>query len=154
MLRFDYRGMGDAHGDFVGFEHVDDDIRAAIDTFKRECPEVEEVVLWGECDASSAILFYAYRDARVKGAVLLNPWVRTEAGEARAARKHLRHELRWKPEQLDVMGYWRRDSADWDRRFARVGADLYSAYTAALADGMSGKDAFEAYDDALEQAGL
>lgn len=84
VLRFDYRGMGDAHGDFVGFEHVDDDIRAAIDTFKRECPEVEEVVLWGECDASSAILFYAYRDARVKGAVLLNPWVRTEAGEARA----------------------------------------------------------------------
>lgn len=81
-------------------------------------------------------------------------WFAGEAGEARAARKHLRHELRWKPEQLDVMGYWRRDSADWDRRFARVGADLYSAYTAALADGMSGKDAFEAYDDALEQAGL
>jgi hypothetical protein len=40
-------------------------------------------VLWGECDASSAILFYAFSDPRVRGIVLLNPWVRTEVGEAR-----------------------------------------------------------------------
>lgn len=84
VFRFDYRGMGDSHGGFQGFEHIDEDIRAAVDRFTAACPEVDEVVLWGECDASSAILFYAYRDPRVKGAVLLNPWVRTEAGEARA----------------------------------------------------------------------
>jgi hypothetical protein len=41
-------------------------------------------VLWGECDAASAILFYAHTDARVKGLVLLNPWARTPAGEAKA----------------------------------------------------------------------
>lgn len=84
VLRFDYRGMGDAHGDFPGFQNVDDDIRAAIDTLQREVPGVDEVVLWGECDASSAILLYAHRDPRVKGAVLLNPWVRTEAVAAQA----------------------------------------------------------------------
>jgi len=84
VFRFDYRGMGDAHGDFVGFEGVDDDIKTAIDQFFVACPELKEVVLWGECDASSAILFYAFRDPRVKGMVLLNPWVRTQAGEAKA----------------------------------------------------------------------
>lgn len=84
VFRFDYRGMGDAHGDFRGFEDADDDIQAAADRFCQEVPELEEIVLWGECDAASAILFYAYRDARIKGAVLLNPWVRTEAGEAQA----------------------------------------------------------------------
>jgi uncharacterized protein len=84
VFRFDYRGMGDSHGDFVGFEGIDDDIRSAIDQFFKSVPELKEVVLWGECDASSAILFYAYRDSRVKGVVLLNPWVRTQAGEAQA----------------------------------------------------------------------
>lgn len=84
VLRFDYRGMGDAHGDFRGFEHIGEDIDAAIATFRTHVPELEEVVLWGECDASSAILFHAHRHPGVGGAVLLNPWVRTEAGEARA----------------------------------------------------------------------
>ena len=83
-FRFDYRGMGDAQGQFVGFEGISDDIAAAIDRFFEAVPEMKEVVLWGECDAASAILFYAHRDQRVKGIVLLNPWVRTEAGEAKA----------------------------------------------------------------------
>lgn len=84
VFRFDYRGMGDSHGAFVGFEGIDDDIRAAVDRFLEASPGVKEVVLWGECDASSAILFYAHRDPRVKGVVLLNPWVRTQAGAAQA----------------------------------------------------------------------
>ena len=84
VLRFDYRGMGDAHGQFVGFEGIDADIGIALDRFFEAVPELKEVVLWGECDASSAIISYAYRDSRIKGMVLLNPWVRTQAGEAKA----------------------------------------------------------------------
>ncbi|MFI5445907.1 hydrolase 1, exosortase A system-associated [Polaromonas sp. UC242_47] len=83
VFRFDYRGMGDSKGQFVGFEGIHDDIEAAIDQFFETVPELKEVVLWGECDASSAILFYAHRDTRAKGIVLLNPWVRTQAGEAK-----------------------------------------------------------------------
>ena len=88
VLRFDYRGMGDSHGEFRGFEYIDDDIRAAIDRLFAEAPEAREVVLWGECDAAAAILFYAHRDPRVTGLVLLNPWVRTESSQAKAMLRH------------------------------------------------------------------
>lgn len=88
VLRFDYRGMGDTAGEFRGFTDVDEDIRCAVDKLCAEHPELDELVLWGECDAVSAILFYAGLDARVKSAVLLNPWVRTESLQAQAVLKH------------------------------------------------------------------
>lgn len=88
VFRFDYRGWGDSHGKFHDFDVVDDDIRAAVDRFKTEVPELQEIVLWGECNAASAILFYAYRDDRIKGLVLLNPWVRTVEGQAKAILRH------------------------------------------------------------------
>lgn len=84
VLRFDYRGVGDSYGTFRGYKDVADDIRAAIDCLLAQCPWVDEVVLWGECDAAAAILFYAPDDSRVGGAVLLNPWARSAGGEARA----------------------------------------------------------------------
>jgi NADPH-dependent ferric siderophore reductase len=81
-------------------------------------------------------------------------WFAGEASDARAIRKHLRRELHWESQQFDVMGYWRHNSADWDRRFALVGADLRAVYTRALDSGKSAKDAMEEFDEALEQAGL
>jgi exosortase A-associated hydrolase 1 len=87
-LRFDYRGMGDSEGEVRTFEDVGADIRCAIDRIFASVPGLKDVVLWGLCDAASAALFYAQQDARVGGLVLVNPWVRTEQGVARA---HLRH---------------------------------------------------------------
>jgi exosortase A-associated hydrolase 1 len=88
VMRFDHRGVGDSDGPYRGFEALDDDIAAAIDAFLAECPEIEEVVLWGLCDAASAVLFYAHRDPRVAGIVLANPWVRTPESEARVYLRH------------------------------------------------------------------
>jgi exosortase A-associated hydrolase 1 len=88
VLRFDCRGMGDSDGEFPGFEHLDADIAAAVSALRGRLPSVRHVGLWGLCDAASAIAFYAHRDASVVGIVLLNPWVRTEAGAARAYLKH------------------------------------------------------------------
>jgi len=87
-MRFDYRGMGDSTGEMRAFDDINDDIGAAIDEFFRQVPGLERVVLWGLCDGASAACFYAPTDARVCGAVLLNPWVRTEAGEAKVFLKH------------------------------------------------------------------
>jgi len=88
VLRFDLRGMGDSTGEHRGFQYSLDDIRAAIDALLLDQSQVDEVVLFGECESASGILFYAFRDSRVKGVVLVNPWVRTEAGRAGVIIKH------------------------------------------------------------------
>lgn len=100
-MRFDHRGIGDSDDPYLGFEALDDDIAAAIDTFLAECSGIQEVVLWGLCDAASAILFYAHRDPRVAGIALANPWVRTAQGEARA---YLRH---YYLQRLGERNFWR-----------------------------------------------
>lgn len=88
VLRFDYRGMGDSAGALRDFADVGEDIGAAIDALQAALPTVNQVVLWGLCDAASAAAFYGWRDQRVAGLVLANPWIRTERGEARAVLRH------------------------------------------------------------------
>jgi exosortase A-associated hydrolase 1 len=87
-LRFDCRGMGDSGGEFPGFEHISDDVTAALDQLCHHARGLERVVLWGLCDAASAALMQAPRDARIAGLVLLNPWVRTSETLARAYLRH------------------------------------------------------------------
>jgi exosortase A-associated hydrolase 1 len=88
VVRFDYRGMGDSEGTTRTFDAVNDDIQSAIDCFFQKVPDMKELVIFGLCDAASAAAFYAHQDRRVSGLVLLNPWVRTEAGIAKAYLKH------------------------------------------------------------------
>ena len=87
-MRFDYRGMGDSQGTPRNFDEIGDDIRAAVDIFIATAPGLQEVAIWGLCDAASAAIFYAPSDARICGLALLNPWVRTEQGMAQAYLKH------------------------------------------------------------------
>jgi exosortase A-associated hydrolase 1 len=102
VFRFDYRGMGDSSGEARGFEHAADDIRAAIDAFAAAAPGLSGFVLWGLCDAASACLMYCAGDARVRGVIIANPWVRTEAGEARS---YLRH---YYLQRLTQPSFWRK----------------------------------------------
>lgn len=88
VFRFDYRGMGDSTGQARDFEGIGEDIRAALDTFLAKVPGLKRVVLWGLCDAATANAFYACSDERVAGQVALNPWVRTQEGEAQAFIRH------------------------------------------------------------------
>jgi len=103
-MRFDYRGMGDSTGEIRNFEHINADIAAAINAFMASCPQLQQIVLWGLCDAASAGLLYwdATQDHRVTGMVMLNPWVRTEAGLAKA---HLKHHYGQRLLQAD---FWRK----------------------------------------------
>lgn len=96
-MRFDVRGMGDSGGDASGFEDQEADIRAAIDAFMACVPGMREVALWGLCDGASAAAMYAAGDPRVAGLVLLNPWVRTEEGLAKATLKHYYRERLFTP---------------------------------------------------------
>ena len=87
-MRFDYRGMGDSEGSARTFESIGSDIGAAIDAFFGSVPGVRRVVLWGLCDAASAILFFANRDPWIAGLVLVNPWARSPEGLARTQIRH------------------------------------------------------------------
>jgi len=87
---FDTRGMGDSEGDQRSFEEIEDDVAAAIDALQRTLPAVTRVGLWGLCGGASAALLYCLsrRDPRVAGLALVNPWVRSEATQARTRVKH------------------------------------------------------------------
>jgi len=86
VLRFDYRGIGDSVGEPRTFETIDEDVHAAADVLVARTG-VARLVLWGLCDAASAAMMYAHRDARVAGLALANPWVHSPQGEARVRLK-------------------------------------------------------------------
>jgi uncharacterized protein len=88
VLRFDCRGMGDSDGEFQGFERIEPDIAAAVNTIVGELPSLRQVALWGLCDATLGICAHARRDPRIAGVALVNPWVRSEGGYARTQLKH------------------------------------------------------------------
>jgi exosortase A-associated hydrolase 1/exosortase A-associated hydrolase 2 len=141
VLRFDLRGMGDSSGSHLGYQHSAADIRAAIDALIADQPQVDEVVLFGECESASGILFYAYQDERVKGLALVNPWVRTEEGHAQALVKH------YYVDRLLSRDFWRKvASGSYDPReslgslFANVRAYLRGRRLAAASEDASGRD--------------
>lgn len=102
VLRFDYRGMGDSDGEPRDFEHISLDIGCAIDALCTASPAVNNVILWGLCDAASAAALYAPHDQRVSGLVLLNPWLRTAQSEAQT---HLKHYFLQRLRQAE---FWRK----------------------------------------------
>jgi exosortase A-associated hydrolase 1 len=102
VLRFDYRGMGDSEGNYAGFERVAEDIRAAADALCEAGRPDRGIVLLGLCDAASAILAYCCADPRIAGLILMNPWVRTEQGQANAIVK------RYYLARLRQADFWRK----------------------------------------------
>jgi exosortase A-associated hydrolase 1 len=95
VMRFDYRGLGDGEGRFRGFEDVEADLRAAIRAFRQHAPQVNEVVLWGGCDAAAAIMINAWKVPEVTGIITGNPWVHTEAtGDAVVIKHHYRKRMK------------------------------------------------------------
>ena len=102
-LRFDYRGYGDSAGQAaLGVLGIEDDLQAATNHLLAELPALQAVVFWGLCGAASAAAMYAATDTRVAGLVMLNPWVRTEVGLAKAQLRHYYLGRLAKPE------FWRR----------------------------------------------
>lgn len=101
VMRFDYRGLGDGSGPFVGFTETEADIRAAIAKFRETVPELREVVLWGGCDAATASMIHGWKLPEVTGLVLGNPYAHSEEAGERAMVKHyfvqrLREPAFWK----------------------------------------------------------
>lgn len=122
-LRFDYRGMGDSDGELRGFEEVSRDIRSAIDALCERCPDLDEIMLLGLCDAASAVLMYDRSDARVRRMVIMNPWVRSEESHARATVKHYYLQRIFAPQ---MWGKILRGQFDWRGSFSSLASTLRS----------------------------
>ena len=102
VFRFDYRGMGDSSGRLSGYTDIQTDMACAIDAFQQKVAGLTKVVMWGLCDAATASVFYASGDERVKGLVLVNPWVYSPQGAAKAYLKH------YYLDRLLSKGFWRK----------------------------------------------
>ena len=105
VMRFDHRGVGDSDGELRSFESLGEDLHAALAAFLAAVPSLRHVVLWGLCDAASAVLLAVPLPVSVVGLILANPWARTPAGEARS---YLRHYYGGRLLQRD---FWRKLAA-------------------------------------------
>ena len=130
VLRFDVRGMGDSEGAPRDYRAIGDDIGGALACFFDAVPALREVVLWGLCDGATAAACHAAGDARVAALVLLNPWVRSETGLARATLRHY-----YLPRLLQP-AFWRTLA----RGGLRLGASLASLRRVAAAARHAGAD--------------
>lgn len=88
VMRFDHRGLGDSGGEFLGFEHIAEDIQAAVTAFRNEVPQVKKVVLWGGCDSASGAMIHGWKIPDAISLVLGNPWVTTTQTQSAVLRKH------------------------------------------------------------------
>ena len=74
-LRFESRGMGDSDGTHPGFADLGPDIAAAVRALRSIVGGLDQVILYGLCDAATAI---ALTSTDIDGAILLNPWARSD----------------------------------------------------------------------------
>jgi exosortase A-associated hydrolase 1 len=77
VFRFDRRGVGDSEGPNGEFRSSLPDIAAPLAAFRRECPQLERVVAFGNCDAASALMLAG--GAGCHALVLSNPWTIEDA---------------------------------------------------------------------------
>ena len=88
VMRFDHRGIGDSEGSFRRFAAMEDDIAVAIEEFIKRAPHVQEVILWGGCDAATSVLINAHKLPNVAGVIGVNPFVSSTKTATKVARKH------------------------------------------------------------------
>ncbi len=87
VLRFDYAGLGDGQGDFVGYNKAAPSIRAALDFLLSRVP-AQGAYLWSLCDGAAASSVYAPHDARILAMVLSNPYVFSDQVRSQTYIKH------------------------------------------------------------------
>ena len=88
-LRFDYEGMGDSEGDFVGFQYAEPSIAVAIAFLQNKFKRKLNFIFWSLCDgATVAALYAATHPECISGMILCNPLVITEEGLARSTIRH------------------------------------------------------------------
>lgn len=81
-------------------------------------------------------------------------WMAGEVRTVRGARRHLRHERGLPRERYALTGYWRIDNEAWMRRYEPLAAELEALWAREAASGRDPEEIVDAYEAALERAGL
>jgi len=88
-FRFDYEGMGDSEGDFVGFQYAEPSITAAMTFLQKKFNRKLNFIFWSLCDGATVSALYGARyPEHISGMILCNPLVITDEGLARSTIKH------------------------------------------------------------------
>jgi exosortase A-associated hydrolase 1 len=89
VMRFDYEGLGDSEGAFVGFAQAGPSLEAAIECLSKRLSAPGDIVLWSLCDGSAACALNAAKvGPKVAGMILSNPYVHSAQGKAKAYLKY------------------------------------------------------------------
>lgn len=95
VMRYDRRGVGDSSGEDPGFEASAPDLRAAVDVFREQLPNLSHIVGFGLCDGATTLCLH-HRQCGIDAMILANPWVVEAAANEpppAAIKSHYREQL-------------------------------------------------------------
>ena len=81
-------------------------------------------------------------------------WMAGEAGCARDVRRYFRHELKWRSQSYDIVGYWRPNQEAYQRRYREIEPQVTRAYEAGRRSGADEEEVLDQMFSVMESRGL
>jgi NADPH-dependent ferric siderophore reductase len=81
-------------------------------------------------------------------------WMAGEAACARGVRRYFRHELKWRSQHYDIVGYWRPNQEAYQRRYREIEPQVTRAYEAGRRSGADDEEILDEVFSVMETRGL
>jgi NADPH-dependent ferric siderophore reductase len=81
-------------------------------------------------------------------------WMAGEASSARDVRRYFRHELQWRSQHYDIIGYWRPDQEAYQRRYREVESQVAEVYESGRRAGADSEKILDDVFSVMESRGL